>query len=420
MEAHNDRLINGLLKADLGLLTPEAVRTHLSLDVSIHVDPRRASFDDLWPCIWFLAAVLERQFTGRILIDAGLESPLPSPIQLSSRCQFVPKGETAPLAISIGRVEEYERYLISGDARGNSIAYGEILETGEVANPISCCALAGYLGFAALAHAVGVPPYHEYWKKTRLLLPFNYQLREMPPKIAVLGTGQIGQAFLAIAFFVYAGKCPLTVHLVDKDDFEDYNLRTQVLLSQDVDSWRGKPKVEYLSDLCRQWGWQVTAEKTEIDWGWIQPHGGQWFGFLGFDNMDARRIGIEGGFAWLFECGVGTDLCAPHVTWHSLPPDRQLGTAIFINEAREKRWSSSAFAKSLGDSPGECGRLFFESVDASAPSLGLVAVSYTWSEVVNVLAGVVVPHAGSAYLWSPFLPFDRRSITTTVLGSEAA
>ena len=64
MELQEDRIINGLLKADIGFLAPEAVRERLSQDVVISVDPKRAVSDDLWPCIWLLAAALERQFTG--------------------------------------------------------------------------------------------------------------------------------------------------------------------------------------------------------------------------------------------------------------------------------------------------------------------------------------------------------------------
>src|SRR5437879_636413 len=99
MEPQNDRIINGLLKADIGLLTSDAVQARLSQDVAIHVDQRRSAHD-LWPCVWFLAAVLERQFSGRILINAGLSAPLPSPIPLGSRCEFVAtRNHSAELSI---------------------------------------------------------------------------------------------------------------------------------------------------------------------------------------------------------------------------------------------------------------------------------------------------------------------------------
>jgi len=409
MELHHDRLINGLLKADLGLLTPEDVRDRLSQDVSIHVESTRASADDLWPSIWFLAAVLEREFIGNIFINAGIRSALPAPVPLSSRCRFA-DNHVGAIAIRVGEfVNPVTEHEIIGDTRGNQITCGELLHSGEKANPIGCCALAGYLGFAALARAVGVPSFHETWKKPFLVMPFESSLTELPPSFGVLGNGQVGQAFLSLAFFLYHAKYKPTVHLVDKDPFESYNYRTQVLLTEDEKAWLGKPKSEYLSGLCREWKWNSSFEHTEIDWGWRQRRPGQWIAFLGFDNMDARRVGVEGGFEWLFECGVGTDFCRPRVTWHSLPAERELARKIF-QEVEKKSWSKSAFALSLGDGPAECGRLFFENIQATAPCLGLVAVAYTWMEIANFLGGNRLPYSGSAYLWSQLLPIDRTRI----------
>src|ERR1039458_7952689 len=234
MELHNDRIINGLLKADLGFLSPEELSARLAQDVAIVVDRQRATVEDLWPCIWFLAAVLERQFTGRVVIS-GLPEALPAPIALGPRCDFSsdPKPKCA-IMIFLGEMPSAENDVtLVGDARASELSYGHLLNSTAPAHPITGCALAGYLAFAALAHAVGIPPFHEEWREGLLRLPFEGQTEPLP-SFSVLGTGQVGQAFLALAFFLAAGK-ELSVHLLDKDDFEDYNQRTQILLSEHIE-----------------------------------------------------------------------------------------------------------------------------------------------------------------------------------------
>ncbi len=422
MEPQNDRVVNGLLKADIGLLTPEAVELRLAQDIVIRADPERASADDLWPAIWFLAAVLERQFTGTILIDAGLRGSLPAPIPLGPRCRFAPTpARHSGITVSIGPAADHGAGAapLSGDARGNELGYGVALDSGNPAHPVTACALAGYLGFSALARACGVPPFHAEWGASRLSLPFDPRRPFALPDFSVLGTGQVGQAFLALAFFLTADAAKPSVHLVDKDAFEEPNLRTQVLLTDDLQRWSDRAKVEYLGELCGSWGWTASPERTEIDWGWRCGRARPRFAFLGFDNMDARRIGVEGGFDWLFECGVGTDLCQPRVSWHSLPPDRELAKRLF-RDPGERRWSQSEFAKSLGETAGSCGRVTFESVDASAPSLGLVAAAFSWAEVLNYLAGDRSPHSGGAYVWSPLLPIDRVALVPAGGARKAA
>jgi hypothetical protein len=422
MEPQNDRVINGLLKADIGLLTPEAVEHRLAQNVIIQADPRRASAGDLWPAIWFLAAVLERQFTGTVIIDAGLKGPLPAPIPLSPRCRFAPTATRhAGITVSIDPASELGTGPISttGDARGNELGYGAALDSGNPAHPITACAIAGYLGFSALAEACGVPPFHAQWRAGRLALPFDPDRPFVPPDFSVLGTGQVGQAFLALAFFLTASTDKPSVHLVDKGTFEEPNLRTQVLLTHDLQRWSERAKVDYLAELCGSWGWTASAERTEINWGWRCKQTRSRFAFLGFDNMDARRVGAEGGFDWLFECGVGPDLCQPRVSWHSLPPDRQLAKRLF-RDPGERRWSQSEFAKSLGETAGSCGRVTFENIDASAPSLGLVAAAFSWAEVLNYMAGDRCPYSGGAYAWSPLLPIDRIALIPSDAVRKAA
>jgi len=296
--------------------------------------------------------------------------------------------------------------VILGDTRGNVVSYGRSIDsTHQPAHPAAACALAGYLGFSALAHAAGLPPFHAHWQTDRIQMPFSPHGLNLPADFSVLGTGQVGQAFLALAYFLHRDR-PVSVHLVDRGEFEGANLRTQVLLAGRVEDWCGRRKVDYLAEICKRWGWVPTAEKTEIGWGWKCTRPGSSIAFLGFDNMDARRVGVEAGFTHLFECGVGTDFCRPRVSWHSLPPDRDLAKELFQSGAK-RRWSKSEFAKSLGESPGACGRVVFENIEASAPSFGLVAAAFTWAEVLSYFNGSRQPHSGSAYLWSPLLPFER-------------
>lgn len=93
MESYEHRVVNGLLKAG-AVAEPEQAISVLQRDFRIISPPSRAAEDDLWPAIWALAAVLERQFAGTIYVDAGLTGPLRQPAQLGSRCRFdaPPKG----------------------------------------------------------------------------------------------------------------------------------------------------------------------------------------------------------------------------------------------------------------------------------------------------------------------------------------
>jgi hypothetical protein len=413
MHAHFDRVINGILKADLAA-SAEEVATRLEQDVAIHVPYERANGGDLSPAIWFLAAVLERQFTGRILIDAGIDGALSGPIALSSRCHLVSSLDArADITVAVGSTSADPAYTtITGDCRSNCISWGSALDpTLGPAHPVTCCALAGYLGFAALARAVGIPPFHESWQRNTITLPFALGAATLPPRLAVLGNGQIGQAFLALGFFLFS-RCPApSLSLIDKDPFDDYNGRTQLLLGADMASWLNVSKSKYLAEICTSWGWQAHGERVEIDWGWKHPNAEDTLGVLAFDNMDARRMGVEAGFPWLVEAGVGTNFCAPRVSWHSLPPERELAKRLFASDAPERVGSESAFAQSLGPRGAACGRVEFENIQATAPSLGLVAVAYVWSEILRNVAEHRRATAGSAYAWSPLLPFLREEIT---------
>lgn len=401
-EPQNDRIINGLLKANIDLSTPEQVQERLAQDILLVAAPERSGSNDMWPGIWFLASILEREFTGTVFIKAGLECGLPSPIPLGARCVFVPEdfsfiGETIGIGIPVD-----DGNMVWGDTRGNCISYKTRLKTEERAHPISACALAGYLGFAALANAASIPPFHEQWKSPLMSLPFDPNNFALPSSIAVLGVGQIGQAFLSLIYFLTGAG---SVHIVDMDIFEGENYRTQILLSDTPTMWNEKNKVDYISSICTGWGWNVSKEHTEIKWGWKSPLGSDAVAFLGFDNMTARRVGVEGGFRWLVECGVGTDFCKPRVSWHSLPPDRELAKQLFTETATPQPHIDSDFMKTLAATPGGCGKVTFENIQASAPCLGTIAAAFAAMELLSTDHSTGV--SGGAYAWSPLLPLQR-------------
>ena len=137
-EAYENRIINGLLKADIGILSPEDVQARLSADVLVVCPPERSSRRDLWPCIWLLASVLQRQFTGRVLLDVGLSDELPAPIPLvypsggidpwrDPECQIVRIGICR---VGAGDSEQFPEAAVFGT--------GELAhpQTGECSRPV--------------------------------------------------------------------------------------------------------------------------------------------------------------------------------------------------------------------------------------------------------------------------------------------
>lgn len=406
--SQNDRIINGLLKAEIGLLTPEQVREHLSQDVLICADPSRVSSSDLWPCVWFLAAVLEREFYGKVYLRVGHGEGLPMPTPLSSRCVFVDNDfEHTGLEVGIGVAVASG---IWGDARGQNISYQTTVPTADPATPMSGCALAGYLGFAALADAAGVPPFHQAWSQDMLALPAIDRISRPLPPIAILGNGHIGQAFLALGYFMYREQ-RITAHLVDKDSFEDDNYRSQLLLNDDCRDWVGRDKATVLRETCEAWGWDVTESHRTIRGDWQSPLSPCAIAFLGFDNMEARRICAQGNFSRIVECGVGADFLRPRISWHSLPSSRPLAHRFFPDpEPREtEARTQTSFLQGLDKTPGACGRLRFEDINAAAPCMGAVAAAFAWMELQRFLSGDLATIDGAAFLWSPLQPYQRDS-----------
>lgn len=412
MELWKHRIVNGILKEGITDEPEEAAR-RLACDVEIAVDRERATRDDLWPCLWTLAAVLERQFAGTVFINCGRADPLPGPVPLGARCVFA-RGPT-PAVLKIGVGIEVPGSPIWGDARGASIGYSALASSCNPAHPIAGFALAGYLGFAALAAAVGVPPHRVEWTTTSIHLPFDpTKHRTLPRDLTVIGLGQLGQAYLALLYFLTAGKeCPRLL-LIDRDNFGLENRSTQLLLDES-EGWCGVPKARHLERLLRDLGWDATGEVRELGWGWKKEAQRPAIAMLGLDNFEARRIAIAAGFAWIVEAGVGTSLTAPRISWHSLPPDNGLAQRIFRETSQTAPLRrDTVLAKRLRQTPGECGWITYQGISASAPSLGVVAGAYAWAEMMRFVAGEHVPIQGRAGLWSPLLPWLRNADSPTV------
>jgi hypothetical protein len=415
MELYEHRIVNGILKSVNTITGPQQAYALLSQDIEIIADAERSNIDDLWPSIWALAGVLCRQFTGRIFIRCGLKEALAAPAELSSDCVFTSNPIPNVLKIGLGiQPGSDDGSQIWGDARGTTISYGHGLTGSQQAHPISCFALAGYLGFAALATAVGIPGNKEDYIVDELVLPFSANESYAHPKdgLAFLGIGQLGQAYLAALYFMLfgTGGNP-NVLLVDKDYFEKANWCTQILLGEH--DWEHKPKTDFLAAVLSQWGWNVTTETTAISWGWKRLAHHPRLALLGFDNFDARRIAIEAGYDWLFEAGIGTSFLSPRITWHSLPPERRMG--FLFPRSENLRPTSvnvqSEFFKTLQENtPGGCGWVTFENISSTAPSMGLVATAFLWAEVLRYLQGDRHPIEGYASLWSPLLPAYRTII----------
>jgi hypothetical protein len=411
MDQYLQRVVNGILKADLVSDVSDAARL-LDRSVEIAVNKDRATEDDLWPAIWALSAALERQFTGTISIDAGLNEALPSPAQLSSRCIFG-KNPNPWLTIYLGRspanTSEIGLHLL-GDARNQKISYATLVEGSDSASPEACVAIAGYLGFAALALAANVPPFRDDIALHSMDLPLSEQ--KSAPKcsgLAFLGLGHLGQAFLSLLYFrARRGLDPGRIFLLDGGNFEVGNWNTQILVEADS-HWIGASKAEYLEQRLRSWGFEVSAETFRIGWSWKADVDGPKVAVLGFDNFEARRIAMAAGYSWLIEAGLGDSFVRPKFTWHSIPPDRELAKRLFSDEPSQQR-ASGRFRNELESKPG-CGHLHFDQVQASAPSMGLVASSFAWSELFNLSDGRRDVISGAGTLWSPILPVLRSVIS---------
>ncbi|MGO8735023.1 MAG: hypothetical protein ACLQVM_19775 [Terriglobia bacterium] len=331
MESYENRIVNGLLKAQ-AVSEPEEALDTLSRDIEIVADARRATEEDLWPAIWALAAVLERQFSGDIHIRAGLKHPLRQPAQLSPKCHFGSAARSRKgINIYLGCPGSSRRLTLCGDTRGATVTYGSILDSSDRATPLGCFALAGYLAFAALALAAEIPAYREEFAIPHMSLPSqSIELPNLPEcGLDFIGLGHLGQAYIALLFFLAPeiSRRP-RIHLLDKDFFEDGNWSTQILIETQRE-WLGIAKAEYLRRRALGWGWDAESEVKEITWGWHRSERHSELALMGLDEFDVRRMVIAGGYSWLFDAGLGDSFLRPRISWHSIPANNALGQALF-------------------------------------------------------------------------------------------
>ena len=246
MDGHDHRILNGILKARRDLQAPEQASALLARDIEVVAPPERIVDSDLWPCVWALASVLGRQFHGRVYLDCGLDRPLPSPGELPSNCIFGRGGLPTADRIHVGAAPSVGAGLI-GDARGNAVGYGALLPDDVPAHPIASFALAGYLGFSALANAIGIPPFRADLAKRTHVLSFDPSVRVLPCReLSLIGLGHLGHAYLALLWFLRLDDVRL--HLVDKERFGPENYATQILMARSEDA--GQLKAPHLAKYC--------------------------------------------------------------------------------------------------------------------------------------------------------------------------
>lgn len=248
---------------------------------------------------------------------------------------------------------------------------------------MSCFALAGYLGFAALAEAARIPPYRREFARPCISLPYRSATApQLPDQLDFVGLGHLGEAYLSLLFFILPRlKQVPRLSLIDKGAFEEPNWATQILIEKESD-WIGANKAEYLECRARQWGCVAESRVTELAWGWQARPAGSRVAVLGLDKFEPRRIAMSGGYEWVFDAGLGDSFLQPRISWHSLRADKGLAARVFADDDTPRAAQGgprSAFLDRLRNTPGGCGILTYESVQASAPSLGLVAAALTWS-----------------------------------------
>lgn len=417
MELYESRVLNGVLKAYDGECYPEHIANRLACDILISAPPSRATENDLWPCIWALAAALVRQFTGRIYVRAGLQGPLAQPSALGPRIEFTSSCPPCAIEIVLGTKPVSDApMVIKGDVRDRLIMRGSTGETyRHTARAEGCFALAGYLGFEALARAAGIPAFQPDLCKQEILLPSPSEVDGdllHALNLEFLGLGHLGNAYLALMFFICRGKNSWPhVSIVDKDRLGPENWSTHVLVGEHDQSF-GEFKTHAIARLAHTWGCELHPMATEVTWNWKVNPQLKTFGILGFDTFDARRMALNADYDWIVESGLSTSFSEPLLSWHSFNSRSSTAKQVFPRTTRtsEIKMKETPFTRDLKSRDGGCGFVRYAGIDASAPSMGLLASAYVWSEIFNGLDARRTPHHGTARLWSPFLPFWRRGL----------
>jgi hypothetical protein len=299
---------------------------------------------------------------------------------------------------------------ITGDARAGAIASGSVFDVNLAPpTPIECFVLAGFLGYATIAHLVGVPDSGKEYALPTLQLPSDYahlaKALDETDGYTCIGLGQIGQAYLALLYFLCGGALAgRRIALIDDDKFQSENGRTQLLLEEGGD-WLRKDKVSYIERILGGWGADVLAVPNKIDWTWRRGSDHPPLALLGLHDLEGRRIASAAGFERLIEAGVGTNLLKPRITWHTLPGDSDIGRRLFRERARQMQDDDiqAAWADELRSTPGKCGWVQFLGVSSTAPCLGTAAAAFALAEL-GTRVDVV---SGAALLWSQCLPISR-------------
>lgn len=396
-----DRLVNGLLKGFGGALSPHDIEARLQRDVVIRVPPERVV--DLWPAVWALASVLERQVRGNIYLDTGFAAALPGPCQLGPRCIFGSSDDPSAVSVGLGFAEDDTPFDVVGDARLNRIGLHAL--HGPNPTAIECFALAGYVGYRVLAIALGVPPNRDWAVHPTLAVAYQSDLLDWELAASdgytSVGVGQVGQAFLALLWFLHRGDfAGRRLALVDPDQFQTKNQRTQILLAEGA-PWINAPKAKYIGCIAKTWNAEVKPIDTGITWEW-QCDGLPAMGLVGPHDFEVRRMACMAGFSRIVECGVGTNLLAPRVSWHVIRGDTRSAKKLFPDLPLQQfeEIDDSEWTRQLKATPGECGWVQFKSISATAPCLGITVAAFALAELGRSEDVV----RGSALLWSQLIP----------------
>jgi hypothetical protein len=272
--------------------------------------------------------------------------------------------------------------------------------------------LAGYVGFQVLATLAEVPAGRAEFAKRTLVVEYDALALEaklrQPEGFMFIGMGQVGQAFLALLWFWLKGDfCRRPLAIIDDDQFIDKNGRTQVLLVQGGD-WLDKEKAKYMCSIAEGWNASAKPLPGKIDFAWRRGSNPA-LAFLGTHDFESRRMACVAGFEEIVECGVGTDMMAPRISWVSargnmgmkaakaLFKDRNTGAVAVIANAE--------WVEQLKAQPGACGWVQFQGVSATAPCLGITAVAYALAE--SACVGAI--RQGFARIWGQLLEPLRSS-----------
>lgn len=87
---------------------------------------------------------------------------------------------------------------------------------------------------------------------------------EQTEGLTCIGLGQIGQAYLALLYFLCKGALGgRRIALIDDDRFQRENGRTQLLLEEGGE-WLGEDKVTYIERILDEWDAEIVPVRKKI------------------------------------------------------------------------------------------------------------------------------------------------------------